>query len=190
MVTAAFPRMYTVTRELPRPRVDDPERAVQEALAGLDLGARARGKRIAVTAGSRGIRDIVPILRGTITHLRRCGADPMVVAAMGSHGGGTSEGQRRVLTHLGVTEDAVGAPISTQMEAVDVIGKNYSGTGMDAMSSAGGASRAFRSRPLRASSASSRSGCPPPRRATPRESDSPTSRRNAWWTPSTAGPPT
>lgn len=120
MVTAAFPRMHPVLRRLPRLRVEDPERATDAALTGLDLGARIQGKRIAVTAGSRGIRDIVPVLRGAVAHLRRCGADPIVVAAMGSHGGGTSDGQRRVLAHLGITEAAVGAPISTQMETVVV----------------------------------------------------------------------
>lgn len=108
--------MYAVTRRLPRPRIADPQQATVDALAGLDLGAQVRDRRIAVTAGSRGIRDIVAVVRGAIAHLRRCGADPVVVAAMGSHGGGTSEGQRRVLTHLGVTETAVGAPISTAME--------------------------------------------------------------------------
>ncbi|MGH2375257.1 MAG: DUF362 domain-containing protein [bacterium] len=117
-VASAFPPMHLIERRLPRPRVDDPERATEAALAGLDLAARVRGKRIAVTAGSRGIRDIVPVLRAAVAHLRRCGAEPIVIAAMGSHGGGTADGQRRVLKHLGITEAAVGAPISTFMEIV------------------------------------------------------------------------
>jgi len=112
--------MHTVLRRLPRPRVEDPETATDDALAGLALAERVRGKRIAVTAGSRGIRDIVVVLRGAVTYLRRCGADPIVVAAMGSHGGGTANGQRRVLSHLGITETAVGAPISTDMETVSI----------------------------------------------------------------------
>jgi hypothetical protein len=110
--------MRPVAREMPRPILPDPERAVDAALAGLDLGPRVRSRRIAVTAGSRGIRDIVPIVRGATAHLRRLGADPIVIAAMGSHGGGTSAGQQRVLEHLGITERSVGAPISTRMEAV------------------------------------------------------------------------
>ncbi len=128
-MTAAFPPLHTVTRRLSRPRVEEPERATDTALADLDLAGRARGKRIAVTAGSRGIADIVPVLRGAIAHLRRCGAEPIVIAAMGSHGGGTAEGQRRVLTHLGITEDAVGAPISTAMESMIV---GHTPQGLDA----------------------------------------------------------
>ena len=120
--------MHAVVRRLPRPRVPDPERATGEALATLGLEARVRGRRVAVTAGSRGIHDIVAVLRGAVAHLRRCGAEPIIVAAMGSHGGGTSEGQRRVLTHLGVTEAAVGAAISTAMET-EVVGRTPQGLG-------------------------------------------------------------
>ena len=115
---STFPALRAVVRRLPRLRVGDPERATDEALGRIDLRRRVAGRRIAITAGSRGIRDIVPILRGAVAHLRRLSGDPVVVAAMGSHGGGTSEGQRRVLAHLGVTEEAVGAAISTAMEMV------------------------------------------------------------------------
>jgi hypothetical protein len=118
--------MFPVVRSLPRPRVDNPARATEEALSRLRLAEVVRGARVAITAGSRGIRDIVPILRAAASHVRRCGADPIVVGAMGSHGGGTSEGQRRVLTHLGITEDTVGAPISTAMETI-VIGHTPEG---------------------------------------------------------------
>jgi hypothetical protein len=37
---------------------------------------------------------------------------------MGSHGGATAEGQRRILEDMGVTEDYVGAPIKSGMETV------------------------------------------------------------------------
>jgi hypothetical protein len=112
--------MRVAIRQMPRPQVADPERATEEALARLDLDARVAGGRIAVTAGSRGIRDVVPVLRAAVRYLRRLRAEPVVVAAMGSHGGGTAEGQRRVLEHLGITESSVGAPISTSMDAVAV----------------------------------------------------------------------
>jgi hypothetical protein len=106
--------------------VENPGRATDEALASLNLAGRVRGRRIAVTAGSRGIRDVVAVLRAAVAHLRRCGADPIVVAAMGSHGGGTEAGQRRILTHLGITDDAVGAPISTAM-STEVVGRAANG---------------------------------------------------------------
>ena len=73
--------MHAVVRRLPRPQVADPERATDEALATLGLEARVRGRRIAVTAG---IRDIVAVLRGAVAHLRRYGAEPIIVAAIAS----------------------------------------------------------------------------------------------------------
>ncbi len=122
----AFPAMHAVHRRLPGTRIPDVAEATLRALARLELDPRIRGKRIALTAGSRGIAQIAVVLRAAVDHLRRCGADPLIVAAMGSHGGGTSDGQRRLLAHLGITQEAVGAPISTRMET-QVIGHTPEG---------------------------------------------------------------
>jgi len=45
---------------------------------------------------------------------------------MGSHGGGTAEGQARILAELGITQDAVGAPIVSNMDVVS-LGRSESG---------------------------------------------------------------
>ncbi|MDR7523115.1 MAG: DUF2088 domain-containing protein [Armatimonadota bacterium] len=118
--------MRVVRYRFPRPRVPDPARAVADALASLDLSARVRGRRIAMTAGSRGIANIATVLEVAAAVLRDLGAQPVVVAAMGSHGGGTREGQRRVLAHLGITEESIGAPVSTGTESV-VVGRTPDG---------------------------------------------------------------
>jgi hypothetical protein len=112
-----LPGLVEVTQALPRPRVDDVAEAVRGGLR--PLAAEWRGRRIALTAGSRGIRDVLPALRGAVAALREAGAEPVVVAAMGSHGGGTADGQRRVLTHLGITADALGVPVLSSMEVVE-----------------------------------------------------------------------
>ena len=91
-------------------------RAVIEKLAG-DV---ARGMTIAVGGGSRGLTQRVDLLRGTIEGLRELGAEPFVVPAMGSHGGGTAEGQIEMLASLGMTEESVGAEIRATMETVEV----------------------------------------------------------------------
>jgi hypothetical protein len=116
-----LPRMARVHQQFPRPRVEDVPGAVRGALRRLDLALRMRpGFRVAITAGSRGIRDIAPILRVVVEEVRRGGGDPLLVAAMGSHGGGTEEGQRRLLAHLGITPEAMGAPVSASMDTVDL----------------------------------------------------------------------
>lgn len=80
----------------------------------------ARGERIAVAVGSRGIAGLPEIVAGVIRALRDLGAEPFIVPAMGSHGGATSDGQREALEHLGITSDRVGAPIEAQMETIQV----------------------------------------------------------------------
>lgn len=74
------------------------------------------GQTVAITAGSRGIRNIDVITRELISCLKDIGAKPFVVPAMGSHGGATAEGQSEVLRHYGITEEAMGAPIRSSME--------------------------------------------------------------------------
>ena len=126
VLPAMLPRMVRVRQHFPRPRASDVQDAVRQALRRLDLPSHLRPRpgrpasRVAITAGSRGIRDIVPILRAAAEAIREAGGEPLVVGAMGSHGGGTEEGQRRILAHLGITSEGVGAPLSTSMETVAV----------------------------------------------------------------------
>jgi hypothetical protein len=87
----------------------------------LNLAQTVRpGQTVAVTAGSRGIANIVSILRAAINHLRELGAPPFLVPAMGSHGGGTAAGQRQLLESYGITEANVGCPIRSSVETVVV----------------------------------------------------------------------
>lgn len=116
-----MPRMVRVRQAFERPRVADVSAAVRTALEGLDLGRDIRpAQSVAVTAGSRGIANRVDILRAVVQFLRALEALPFLVPAMGSHGGGTAEGQRRVLESLGITEESVGAPIRSSMEVMSL----------------------------------------------------------------------
>lgn len=85
------------------------------------------GSRIAVTAGSRGINSIPSLLKTLIDELRHTGANPFIVPAMGSHGGGTAEGQLEMLDGLGISEATMGVPIISSIETVE-LGKTASGT--------------------------------------------------------------
>jgi hypothetical protein len=75
---------------------------------------------VAVAVGSRGIANLALIVRATLDHLRGSGAEPFVVAAMGSHGGATPEGQRQLLAEYGVSEAALGVPVKADMDAVRI----------------------------------------------------------------------
>ncbi|MCA9051053.1 MAG: DUF2088 domain-containing protein [Planctomycetaceae bacterium] len=116
-----FPRMRDVRQRFDTTRVDDIPGTVHRQLQSLCLqNCVSPGQSVAVTAGSRGIANIAVILREAVAALRALGAVPFVVPAMGSHGGGTVEGQLEVLRGLGVTEESVGAPIRATMDTVVV----------------------------------------------------------------------
>lgn len=100
-------------------RVADARAAARDAtarlLAGQDL---APGARVAITAGSRGVAEVVELYRGAADAVRAAGAEPFLFTAMGSHGGGTADGQRALLASLGVTEETVGMPVSCSSDVV------------------------------------------------------------------------
>ncbi len=115
----ALPKMYRVQQHFASDRLHDPPAVVGEQLAGLPLRVRP-GERVAITVGSRGIAGIAEITRAIVRHFQSIGAAPFIVPAMGSHGGGTAEGQREVIEGYGVTEEYVGCPILSSMETVVV----------------------------------------------------------------------
>jgi hypothetical protein len=82
--------------------------------------------RVAVGVGSRGIANLLPIVRATVDALRAVGTQPFIVAAMGSHGGATAEGQRELLASYGITPANLGVPVDTDMTA-EVIGTTPTG---------------------------------------------------------------
>lgn len=86
----------------------------------------SRGDRVAIGVGSRGIGNLATLVRATVEALQEMGARPFIVAAMGTHGGGTAEGQRGILADYGVTEAALGVPVRTEMDVVRV-GENPRG---------------------------------------------------------------
>lgn len=120
-------QMVQVRQRFPRPRVADVGEAVAAQMQSIGLAGTLRpGARVAIPVGSRGIDQIAAILHAVVRTLQTWGAAPFLCAAMGSHGGGTIEGQRQILTHLGITPEAVGAPLYVTDQAVS-LGRTESG---------------------------------------------------------------
>jgi hypothetical protein len=111
--------MIRIRQTFPRARVHDIPRAVAEALDRARLPVK-RGETVAVGAGSRGVANIDVIVGAAIRYLRDLGARPFIFPAMGSHGGGTPEGQLSVLAHYGITEATMGCPVRATMDVVQV----------------------------------------------------------------------
>jgi hypothetical protein len=117
----AFPRMARVRQKFHAPKIDDIPAEVESQLAALNLGEKVQsGQTVAITAGSRGIANIALIIKSICDHMKLIGGVPIIVPAMGSHGGGTAEGQRAIIEGYGVTEEFTGAEIRSSMETVVV----------------------------------------------------------------------
>src|SRR5512136_3314689 len=123
-----LPRVFKIQQKIATPRLADPEKEMNAQLDRFGLAGKVKpGERIALTAGSRGIRDKAKVLKVIAGRLKALGAKPFIVPCMGSHGGATAEGQVKMLHHLGITEEFVGAPIVSSME-VKEIGRTNFGT--------------------------------------------------------------
>lgn len=114
-----YPRWIRVRQELDRKREEHPEKKVIDLLRSPPEGISIRrGDRIGITVGSRHISNLVGITRAVIDHVQSMGGCPFLIPAMGSHGGATSEGQKKILEEYGFTEKGMGVPILSSMEVV------------------------------------------------------------------------
>lgn len=103
------------------PTVDDVAHGVAAELDRLAVDHLVGpGERIAVTAGSRGINRIDVIIRAVVDRLKSCGAEPFIVPAMGSHAGATAEGQKDFIAGYGITARAMGCPVVSSMDTVEL----------------------------------------------------------------------
>lgn len=118
----AIPDFHLVrVRQPEQAAVPDLDEAVARALAGSsELRALRPGASVAVAVGSRGIAQLSRIVARVVAGLRGMGHRPFIVPSMGSHGGGTAEGQAALLAKLGVDKAGVGAPVRATMDTVNL----------------------------------------------------------------------
>ena len=122
-----YPNMFHIRQVFDAPKILDIEEALDRELESVQVKSLFKeGARVAITAGSRGTAKIDLILRRLVRTLKENSAEPFLVPTMGSHGGGTAEGQIEVLKSLNITEESIGAPIISSMDVVE-IGKSRFG---------------------------------------------------------------
>src|SRR5207248_11730922 len=118
---SGFPHFFRIKQICDAPALNDAAEATRSALAKLPANQFIRsGMTVAVGAGSRGISNYDNIVRTVCEELKRLGANVFIVPAMGSHGGATDAGQLDVLSHYGITEQAMGVSIKSSMEVVEL----------------------------------------------------------------------
>lgn len=115
-----MPQMVRIRQKFEDDKIEDIPSHLQQKLEQSKMAANAKGKRIAITVGSRGIPHNAEIVRTICDKLKEWGAKPFIVPAMGSHGGGTVEGNLEIINGYGITEEAMGVPILASMEVVQI----------------------------------------------------------------------
>jgi len=110
--------LFRVEQQLVSNPMRDIAGAVHEQLSRLNLVV-PKGE-IAITVGSRGIRNLPTIIRACGDWLKLQGASPFLLPAMGSHNGATAEGQQAMIESLGITEAAMDMPIRSSMEVLEI----------------------------------------------------------------------
>lgn len=112
-------QLIKLRQKFDRNAVADPVAVVRAQLRRLDDLVH-RNARIAVAVGSRGIDNLVPVVREVVEYVRCRGAEPIIVPAMGSHGGATAEGQTEVLRRYGISQETVGAQVRATMDVIEL----------------------------------------------------------------------
>ncbi|MDR2391183.1 MAG: nickel-dependent lactate racemase [Planctomycetota bacterium] len=120
-----LPRVFKARQVFARDRIEDIEGVVAGEIDKLPL-PDLKGKRIALTAGSRGVANQAKILKAVADHLKGKDANPFIVPGMGSHAGATAEGQKDFIAGYGITEETMGVPILSSMDVV-LLGSTPSG---------------------------------------------------------------
>lgn len=115
----AIPPMYRIMQRFDDQHIQDVSVRLREQLESSVPDHEAlRGKRLALTVGSRGIPELDKLVRTICDTCKEWGAEPFIVPAMGSHGGATAEGQRQILEEYGITPGTMGVPVFSSMEVV------------------------------------------------------------------------
>lgn len=122
-----LPNMYKLKQVFDNTKLESIPKATKLEVNKEEIKKSVRsGDRIAVAVGSRGINNLFEIVHSVVNELKALGAVPFVIPAMGSHGGATGEGQKKVLASYGITEESINAEIKSNMEVIE-IGKTESG---------------------------------------------------------------
>ena len=118
MESVTMPEMVTIHQKYDDQQITDVKGHMESQLDKLPDHESFRGKRICITVGSRGIPSLDIMVRTMCDKLKEWGAQPFIIPAMGSHGGGVAEGQTEMLAGYNITEESMGVPIVSCMDVV------------------------------------------------------------------------
>lgn len=116
-----MPKMMKIKQIYDKSKIQDLKLWIENEMeSNISNKDNFNGKRICITVGSRGIPKLDLIVKTLVNKLKEWGASPFIVPAMGSHGGGTAEGQKEYIAGYNITEEYIGVPILSSMEVVKI----------------------------------------------------------------------
>ncbi len=114
-------KLAKIRQKFPRRQFERPREQFQSILNSGKFKSAVRGRRrLAIAVGSRGISNLATFVRELVSYLKAAGFGPFIVPAMGSHGFATAEGQKMVLSKLGIEKDTIGAEICSGMDVISL----------------------------------------------------------------------
>ena len=117
----SFPLIRCIHQDIKSSTIADLESELRSKLDAFGLKDLVKpNDTVAITGSSRGINSQNIILKTVINYLKELKTTPFIIPAMGSHGGGTAEGQLQILKDYGITEESMGCPIKASMEVVEL----------------------------------------------------------------------
>jgi hypothetical protein len=112
-------RLTKIRQHFPQNGLADVKQEVSKELIRLKPLIRP-GSNIAIAVGSRGIRNIVLIVREVIDFIKTNGANPFIIPAMGSHGNAIAEMQTQILADYGISEKDLGVSVRSSMDVIEL----------------------------------------------------------------------
>lgn len=123
-----LPEMFSVQQNFDTTFIYDCPEKICEEFRRKHIGSCIRkNDRVLLLVGSRGIDRLDVIVKQMGDCIKMLGAVPFIMPAMGSHGGGTIEGQVQILREYGITQDRMGIEIVCSNET-SVVGTASCGT--------------------------------------------------------------
>lgn len=114
-------KMRCIMQIFEQRKIDNIPEEISQEFEKIRLSEKIKpGMQICITVGSRGINNIQLIIKSIIAEVKKRRGVPFIIPAMGSHGGATAEGQKKVLENYGITEETMGVPIKNSMDVVEL----------------------------------------------------------------------
>jgi hypothetical protein len=113
-------KLASVVQQWPSDSIQNIDDTMRQTLANIQMPPAQKGSIVGIAVGSRGIDRLAPVVIHCVDFLKSSGFDPVIIPAMGSHGGGNENGQKEVLASFGISEKTLNVPVLANMDTIQI----------------------------------------------------------------------